>query len=685
MTAIRYRPEIDGMRALAVISVILYHAGFSAGGRELVPGGFLGVDIFFVISGYLITGIILRELDDDRFSIARFYERRARRILPALFVVLGATIPIAWTLMLPDPFEEFAGSLLTTLGFGSNIFFLLQDSYTAEPSQLKPLLHTWSLGIEEQFYILYPLLLIGVFRYGRRHLKTVLWLLTAASLLLAETTVRHFPDEVFYLLPTRAWELGIGGLVALSRLHTPASKRFHLPLLAPKAALLMMMLPLIFYTDQFAHPSLWTAIPVFGAALFIAQANPGESVSRVAASRVPVALGLISYSLYLWHFPAFAFLRIADRPLDAAHTAAAMGGALVCSVATYFLIEKPARNRVLTPLRLFLPVIVLAFAALAGFGTWILVGDGLPQRLGAVSSLMQDARKTFVTQDGRKCGNRPVAESCRFDTEDAHGHVILVGDSHADALSTELHALARRHALSFTQITANACLYLDGVERWDADWRNAPCLKSSAELTRFLKSEPPSIIVYNGRLPMHLEQSRFDNGEGGVEDGSIPRLEPSAAAAEAGLGVNEAIHATFDAWTAAGHALVLVYPVPEAGWDVPKEVMSRLSGVPSNPINLRKQAYERIAITTDYGLIQRRFASSHRLLDGVDGDGQVFRIRPEHSLCLDGTGRCRTHGEEGLYYRDDNHLTNAGARRVLAPLDELIDEGALSRWTGDAR
>ena len=211
---LKYRREIDGSRAIAVAAVVLYHADFTFRGLTVFKGGFIGVDIFFVISGYLITSIILREMAENKFSFAGFYERRARRILPALFTVMLASIPFAWMYMLPKALKEYAGSVLSGLAFGSNIWFWQEASYWTEPSALKPLLHTWSLSVEEQFYVLFPVALVLIWKFARRYLTSLFVLGFLLSLQLAHSGSVRFPDESFYLLPSRGWELLAGALLA---------------------------------------------------------------------------------------------------------------------------------------------------------------------------------------------------------------------------------------------------------------------------------------------------------------------------------------------------------------------------------------------------------------------------------------------------------------------------------------
>lgn len=374
----RYRGEIDGLRAIAVGPVILFHAGFSA-----FSGGFVGVDVFFVISGYLITTIITDEIAKGSFSIARFYERRARRILPALFVVLMACIPFAWWLMDPFEMKEFGQSILGTASFSSNIYFLMKTGYFDTASEVKPLLHTWSLAVEEQFYILFPLLLMVLWRFGQRAVVWAIGAVALVSLALAEHLVHPAPSATFFLLHSRAWELCIGALVAF---HLRKADRPELPMsLAQAAGLLglgMILGPVWLYDAETPFPGMTALPPVLGTALVLLAAQKGTIAHRLLNARVFVGLGLISYSAYLWHQPIFAFVRV--YTLEALSPPLALGGialSLALAAATKRFVEDPFRHRLLKNRRaLVLALSAAVSVAFAGFGVFVHLRNGLPER-----------------------------------------------------------------------------------------------------------------------------------------------------------------------------------------------------------------------------------------------------------------------------------------------------------------
>lgn len=344
--SLKYRPEIDGLRAVAVLVVILYHAEFIFGGYNPFKGGFIGVDVFFVISGYLITLIILGQMNEGNFSFIRFYERRAKRILPALFTVMSVSIPFSYYTMLPKAVTEYAGSVLSALAFGSNIWFWWEDSYWAAPSALKPFLHTWSLSVEEQFYVFFPILLLFLYKFARGYITAIFIFIFLFSLQLSHFGSAHFPKATFFLLPTRMWEILAGAILGKIEIEKGRISHPILTIIMPAIGLLLICGAIVFFDKDMRHPSMVTFFPILGTMLLIWFCKKGELVSNVLASRPFVAVGLISYSLYLWHYPIFAFARIKDENITQYDKIEWIVLTVILSVFTYFLIERPIRQSV---------------------------------------------------------------------------------------------------------------------------------------------------------------------------------------------------------------------------------------------------------------------------------------------------------------------------------------------------
>ena len=307
-----YRPEIDGLRAIAVGAVILYHARINIFGYQPFKGGFIGVDIFFVISGYLITSIILKELvTTGSFSFKYFYERRIRRIFPALIFVMLVSLPFAYMHLLPTSFVDFSKTILYSLGFSSNFYFYYSgQQYGAESGLLKPFLHTWSLSVEEQFYILFPIVFLFTFRYLKKYLIHILILGFVISLSLADWGSKNHPSFNFYILPTRGWEILAGSILAYFEITKGyRSKDQTLNLILPTIGFFLIVHSILFFNDKMFHPSFYTLSPIIGVCLIIWFSDKDELITKILSTKLFVGIGLISYSLYLWHYPIFSFLR----------------------------------------------------------------------------------------------------------------------------------------------------------------------------------------------------------------------------------------------------------------------------------------------------------------------------------------------------------------------------------------
>ena len=298
----KYRPEIDGLRALAVIPVIFFHAGFNT-----FAGGFVGVDIFFVISGYLITSIIISELYSNKFSIVNFYERRARRILPALFFMMFCCLPFSWFLLSPIYLKDFGQSLIAVSTFSSNILFWHESGYFETASELKPLLHTWSLAIEEQYYIIFPIFLMLVWHLSIKWILISLSLIFLSSFILAEWGAYNYPNATFFLLPTRGWELLVGVFVAFYLNYNDHVKSLLFNQFLSIFGFVIIIFAIIFFDNSTPFPGINALLPTLGTALLILSAVPKTIIHKLLSLQPIVGVGLISYSAYLWHQPILAF------------------------------------------------------------------------------------------------------------------------------------------------------------------------------------------------------------------------------------------------------------------------------------------------------------------------------------------------------------------------------------------
>ncbi len=369
----KYRREIDGLRALAVVPVILFHAGFGA-----FSGGYVGVDVFFVISGYLITTIILTEMAEDRFSLVRFYERRARRILPALILVTLVSLAFGWVFLNPIAVKSLATSAIGVATFTSNILFWLGKGYFEEASELMPLIHTWSLAVEEQYYVIFPVALLLLSRVGVTKFASVFAALAVISLAVAVWAVSfqthpRIVSGAFFLLPTRGWELLLGGIAALILMkQRDGGTGSVLQQALAALGLAAILLSVVIYDSQTAFPGLAALLPTVGAFLIILYGTGDTFTGRLLANPLLVGPGLISYSLYLWHQPLFAFYRHIQGTTVIDVTAAVLLilASAVLSFITWKLVETPFRRRDFLSVKHLLSVSFVALLAVGLCGAF---------------------------------------------------------------------------------------------------------------------------------------------------------------------------------------------------------------------------------------------------------------------------------------------------------------------------
>lgn len=376
MASLKYRAEIDGLRALAVLPVIFFHAGFS-----FMSGGFVGVDIFFVISGYLITSLIVAEIDKGKFSLVNFYERRARRILPALFLVVLVCLPFAWVYLLPHEMVDFGKSVVAVTVFASNILFWKDSDYFSPDSELLPLLHTWSLAVEEQYYLFFPLILMLAWRFGKSWFVPMLLVAIAAiSLAFSEWLWRVDSAANFYLLPTRAWELMLGALAGLYLRSSSISIRW-LREVGSLVGLLMIGLAVFLLDKSIPFPSLYALLPTLGTVLIILCADSQTLVGRLLSLPFFVGIGLISYSAYLWHQPIFAFARLHSMDeLSSGIWVGLCALALLLAWLSWRWVEKLFRDRNRFSRGHIFVMSGIGSVVLLGIGMLLIMQSGFPQR-----------------------------------------------------------------------------------------------------------------------------------------------------------------------------------------------------------------------------------------------------------------------------------------------------------------
>jgi len=428
-----YRADVDGLRAVAIVPVVLFHAGLYR-----FAGGFVGVDVFFVISGFLITTLIRRDIEDGSFSVYRFYERRVRRIFPSLFAVLLVTTALAAIISPPRVLIDFGKTLASSAAFSSNVFFWSQAGYFDDTMHRNPMLHTWSLSVEEQFYVVFPLILSALLPASIVRTRIVVGVIGIASLALAVWATPREPSFAFYLMPTRAWELLLGAALALGA--GPGPIRPSLREGGAALGLLLIVWSVLTYTPSIPFPGSAALAPCVGAALIIHTGSGGPTaVSRVLSWRPLVLIGLISYPLYLWHWPIFVFAKeeFGDQ-LSYAKIAACVLLSTALATALWLLVETPIRRRIVLPSRRAI------FAAGAACLLAAAVGGGLLAGSGGMMWRYPMAARTVLAAEDAGGGELFRTGTCFITPEDPHykadtclrvdpnrPNILLLGDSHA--------------------------------------------------------------------------------------------------------------------------------------------------------------------------------------------------------------------------------------------------------------
>ena len=503
MSALAYRRDIDGLRALAVLLVVGFHAF-----PQWVRGGFVGVDIFFVISGYLITGLLLKELAAGPLHIGLFYQRRVRRLFPALLAVLCSVCLAGWYWLAPDAFKMLGQHILGAVSFTSNLLLLSESGYFDQAAETKLLLHLWSLAVEEQFYLLFPWLL--VLTVARRQVLRWLLIVTAASLLANLVFISLSPSATFYVPITRFWELLAGSCLASwqAQRSKPLWQGWvaDLMVLAGAAAVLAS----VWLLDRHAaFPGVWALLPVLGACLFLAAGREAWLGRHVLSARPVVWFGLISYPLYLWHWPLLALATQFDpKPLRSVRVGLVLL-AIVLAAITYYAIERPLRERadgrrvVIGSLGIF----TLLGALGAAMATGVLPARGLDQAGNAYIASRDQSRQLREQLRPQPCpANLPVSARVRplcsiYGDAKSPRQMVAWGDSHIDSWSPVLDALARQHQVRLVVFQAPGCAPLLAVRRSDPLSQRGPCgrLGLAEEVLAAMKLLAPERIIWIAR------------------------------------------------------------------------------------------------------------------------------------------------------------------------------------------
>lgn len=627
-----YRPDVDGLRAIAVIAVIVFHLSKAA-----LPGGYFGVDMFFVLSGFLITSIIWREIALGDFSIARFYDRRIRRIVPALLLVLLVTTVAATLVLLPMDLIGFGKSLLATIGFAANIYFWRDTDYFSRLAEEKPLLHMWSLGVEEQFYVLFPLLLWVLARYARRTAAIFISIAVVSSLLFSAFLI-HVGGALpaFYLLPARAWELGAGAMMAFVP-RDGVRWRGSAGVLSLIGAFLVGFG--LLRGAAVLPPWLPEALPVTaGTALLVwSGSHRVRGVARFLSWRPVVFVGLISYSLYLWHWPVIVLLKyylVRDLSLrDIFGATALMSG---CAVLSWWYVERPFRSSAM-------PIIRVRYAALMGSiagivaGAMLIAGHGLPSRLNPQAAKINEAVGTnyrcpvsdyLYLSQSRACALELPSRS------PSDADVVLLGNSHAQMYAPAVASILRGLSLRGLLVPANGCL---------------PTYKANInQACRDLADRNIDAVAGLPRVRVVIIGTTWSDPIAGVDGKSSP---------SGTLTVSAGLDRTIDRLLSVGKRVVLIGPIPTPHWDV--------ASITSRDLAFGWDVARPLFESQAEFLRQYSGAISH-----FEARRDIEFVRPDTAICVN--GRCNYIVDGRSLFADDNHLAAAELLRFRPAIDAAL-------------
>ncbi len=672
-----YRRDIDGLRAFAVLSVVLYHFGLP------LQGGFVGVDIFFVISGFLIGGLLWHEYyETGTLSLWRFYIRRFRRLAPAFFVMLAVTTALAWSLLMPFEFREYGKTVIASVVYLSNVLFFRGAGYFDSASEEKPLLHTWSLAVEEQFYIFLPLLMLFLARSHRMVLAAIVgtW---AASLAACIWLTPISPTATFYLFPFRAWELLSGVLLAIWGYETGRDFRGHAILSWLGLGLLVVSVLAIPAGPGF--PGLVAVLPVLGTVLLLANGAGDNHVNQALRHPLAVFFGLISYSLYLWHWPVYtlgSYLR--GGHVNLLESLVWMGLSVGLAWLSWKCVENPVRHARGLPGGAVLAGTALASAAALATGLYLYVRDGLPERFGQEARVHISASQDFL-QDWSRCyiaDDLPLdgLEVCPIGPEGAP-RVLVWGDSHVRAFREGLDRAAHEAGVPGIILWRAGCPPLFDIRKTESaatPAQDLDCQRANKQIKQAL----PRLSSLDGVLLIG-RWAYYATGTGtGLDAENTIRVQPAEGAFPVGTAQDALVAAAAERtaaelgeWIPNVH--VLRQPPEIAYYDsrrAAREAAHAGRWLAARPVTQTEMTLE--------ALLPRRSAAD-AVWQGAASAETIRRIDPWPLLC-DDTQCHALQGGVGQYF-DNNHLTNAAALRMrglFAPVFGKDAPSALGRAAG---
>jgi len=634
MKFLYYRPEVNGLRGIAVMGAVFYHAEMIFQSFRIFPGGFLGVDVFIVISGYLMTSIILKEYQATKsFSFTNYYKRRIRRLLPALIVVIFFTSIASYFIFLPTHFEEFIKSVAASIFFFSNFFFHFSgQAYGAQVLSEIPLLHTWSLSLEEQFYIIYPVALLGIIIYLKKNIKLILIIAIFSSLVFASITSLNHQSFNYYMLPSRGWEFLIGALLGINISQLSISKDKKKRGVLAIFGFLILLFSFAFFDNTNVHPTYLTLIPVIATYLIIQDTNKDNLINRLLSFKILIFLGLISYSFYLWHHPIFSFAKIigiGEKSLIIKIFFIILS--IFLGFLTYKFVEKPFRKEGEKILNLS-KINILALSAISVI---IVLYSLVDYQKAQYVTIAQDLyKKTWFTTKTyfRPCFQRKTF-FCSFNENKNNPTVFLVGDSIMASIQEELKNALIKKKINFIPMTNGGCDFLE-INKTEYPTCNKKIFKN--RLKKIEQKKGSTIILHVNYRHANKEKTLIEKE------------------------FLEAIKNYLDE----DYKIILMYPIPNLGKNVSLEIEKDL---------IDKKSLIKI-VNVDFFKYLEETKKIFTIFDSI-AHKNLYKIYPHKKFCnTDLKDKCVANTQDHIYFIDSSHLSKKGSDLINMDLIKIIDE-----------
>ncbi len=629
---LEFRKDINFLRALSVISVIIYHVE-----NNFLPGGWLGVDIFFFISGYLISNKIVIELKNNSFKFRIFYLKRIKRILPALFSTLIFTIPFAFFLLPPKELYLYLNSFQSSLLFYSNFYFENLDFYNSPSTKFFPLLHMWSLSVEEQYYIIFPLVIFFIFKFRKNSTFFYIVLISLISLIL---NLLDFGNSIFYQLQFRMWEFLFGVIFMFleSKLNFKKNSKY--------IGLFIIFLSLVFFDDLMINNFYTKLICLIGVFLYLINSDEDKFIYFLNNNKLIQQIGLISFSLYLFHQPIFVFFRVYDTNIKNVSSYIYIGLIIFLYTISYLnwkYIELPYQKNFVRNKKIILGLVFIGMCTstltLLNQDSFINRFTNIPTKALLLSFKNQDT----ISQNGLDCDNRSIEDTCIFTSNNSNENIYIIGDSSLRTLSTALLEYQNNN-FNLIHLGGDDCMYLIGEKLSTNSCPN----KNIDEMNKFVENISNSTVIYGGRLPRYLSGTGFDNSFV-AEDNDIKVID----------NFESRVVKTVET-LALRNSVILLYPIPEQGWNVPE-------------LYFYNKFEWGETISYPSSVWSRRVQDSNLLLNSVD-DNNVSRIFPEKIFCDTFVkSECVGAINEQIFYSDDDHLSLEGSRLLAREIVKILN------------